>query len=95
MEDYKSALAVTLRAALAFRDMTQAELAEKIGVAEHTVYRWCKGDSEMKAVYFAPVADALDIPDAVFTRPRDEWDAAMRMIANALAERNADGPTPR
>lgn len=95
MKDYRTALAVTLSAALAYRDMTQAVLAAKIGTDANTVWRWCSGLSEMKGSYIAAVADALDIPDEVFSRPRPDRDAAMRLIADALARRRAGDAGPR
>lgn len=41
--------------------MTQAELAEKVGVSDKTVSKWEKGYTVPKSIVFAKLADALEI----------------------------------
>lgn len=43
---------VTLAAARVARGMTQAQLAERMGVSRQTVLEWENGKREMKTAYF-------------------------------------------
>lgn len=48
------------------KDLTQRELADKIGVSHVAIYRWESGDRIPKATHLASIANALDVPIGYF-----------------------------
>lgn len=89
MSDYRHDTGVALQAALDYTRTTHAELAAKVGVAANTVSRWTRGESEMKAAYIGPVADALGVPTDLFVRPPASREEALTMIGAWRTARRA------
>lgn len=52
---------VRIREARIARDMTQLELANKLGVSQQAVCRWERGDSDLKASLIVELAKTLDV----------------------------------
>ena len=57
MENFK----ITLEAARVNAGLTQAELAEKMGVSRESVRAWEKGTREMKTAYFYMFCEIVGI----------------------------------
>lgn len=57
----EAALLVQIKVELVERDMTQQDLAQKMGIEKATLNRWLKGHTAMKMSTFYELADALGI----------------------------------
>lgn len=55
-----AALPEALRAALAERGMSQAALAEALGVHRNAVYEWCRGTKFPRAKHIRRIVEILD-----------------------------------
>ena len=51
------------------RDLTRKKLAEKVGVAENTIYRYESGDINISMNILVKIADALNIPPSKLLDP--------------------------
>lgn len=59
-------MSITLKAARINAGLTQAEIAEKVGVSKPTYKKWEQGTSEPKVSQFKQLCDALRVaPDDI------------------------------
>lgn len=65
-------VAAEIRAELARQQISQAALAERLGVSRPYVTRRLKGDTPISVGDVAAIADILGVPVANFTAPVDE-----------------------
>lgn len=66
VEKANRAVAAHLRAERARADLTQAQLAEKAGLSEITIYRIEKGQRTMQLSQLVAIADALNVKPGEF-----------------------------
>ena len=74
---------------LAYRGMTQKQLAERAGITEAAVSRYIKGERTPRAVTVAAMAKALDVSPSELLcespHDTDDLDRAVRLVArNAI-----------
>jgi transcriptional regulator with XRE-family HTH domain len=48
------------------RDLTQGELAAAVGVSEHTISRWERGETVPSLAHLAPLCRTLRVKPSVF-----------------------------
>lgn len=92
--DYTRRVGVMLSAAMAFRDVTQADLARESGVPASTISRYETGETAQSAETMVQLAEALRLPiGLLLDHPSDTRTAALVRLA-AWEEGLADEPAP-
>lgn len=79
MENFK----ITLEAARVNAGLTQAELAEKMGVSRESVRAWETGAREMKTAYFYMFCDIVGISKDYIFLPYEFAESEQKGGANA------------
>lgn len=72
------ALAREIRAEMITRDISQADLADNIGLGRSTLYRYLRGRRDMPVPVLIAIADVLRVPPHVLldrAEERARWDS--------------------
>ena len=64
------------------RGVTAARLAEGIGAARRTMWRWLRGDAPMSLADASRIAEMLDLPGDLLIRPPATREGALEVIAD-------------
>jgi len=80
--DYSRRVGVMLSAAMAFRDVTQADLARESGVPASTISRYETGETSQSAEAMVQLAEALRLPiGLLLDHPADTRATALVRLA--------------
>lgn len=72
MDERRAALGRALRRARVWRNLTQDDLAVRIGTSGRTISRWETGAAVPSLLDLGPLCTALDVPPDYFRRAPDE-----------------------
>lgn len=84
MNDTDATFGTRLKKALQHRNMTQAQLAEHIGVTRATLSRYVNGEREPRFATAQKIADVLQIHiDQLLGESSDPMEIAIRLVARS------------